>query len=58
MEKKEQKLNLRREPCGCKTWEESGAKKHSFEEHVEYCEDHDPEFGDDKPAQSVKTKSR
>ena len=58
MEKKEQKLNLRREPCGCKTWEQSAAKKGSFEEHVEFCEEHDPEFGDDKPVRPVKTPSR
>jgi hypothetical protein len=58
MENKEQKLNFRREPCGCKTWEQAGAKRGSIEEHVEFCEDHDPEFGDDKPVRPVKTPSR
>ena len=58
MEKDEQKLNLRREPCGCKSWEQPGAKKGSFEEHVEFCEEHDPEFGDDKPVRPLKTPAR
>jgi hypothetical protein len=56
MEKKE-RFYLKQEPCGCKTWEEAGAKKDCFEEHVEFCQDHDPEFGDDKPARGRETKN-
>jgi hypothetical protein len=56
--KKNERVYHRQKPCGCKTWEQAGTKKGSFEEHVEYCEDHDPEFGDDKPARPDRTESR
>ncbi len=52
------KVYHRKNPCGCKTWEQASQKKGSFEEHVEYCQDHDPEFGDDKPARTEKTATR
>ena len=54
---KNRKVYHRKNPCGCKTWEQAN-QKGSFEEHVEYCQDHDPEFGDDKPARTEKTATR
>ena len=48
----------RKKPCGCKTWEQAEKREGSFEEHVEYCQDHDPEFGDDKPARAEKSETR
>jgi hypothetical protein len=55
---KNERFHHSNKPCGCKTWEQAGKKKGSFEEHVEYCQDHDPEFGDDKPARTEKRATR
>jgi len=57
MEKNEKFYHIKK-PCGCKTWEQASHKRGSFDEHVEYCQDHDPEFGDDKPARTENTAMR
>ena len=53
-----QKFNHRKNRVVVRLGSKLVRRKGSFEEHVEYCQDHDPEFGDDKLARTENTATR